>query len=83
MVNETKMNNAPLSAWDYFWYRILFLIPIVGLIFLFIFSFKKNKNINLRNFVPSYFLIYIVLLLIITVLFIFGIGLKIPSEWVR
>lgn len=53
---------APLGAWAYFGYALLFSIPIVGLIFLLIFSFN-DANINRRNYARSWFC-YVVVVLI-------------------
>ena len=39
---------TPVGAWGYFWYNILFSIPVVGFIFLIVFSFS-NGNLNRRN----------------------------------
>ncbi len=43
----------PLSAWAYFGYSILFLIPVIGWIFLIVFTFSA-KNYNRRGFARSY-----------------------------
>lgn len=45
---------TPVSAWGYFWYNILFSIPVVGFIFLLVFSLS-NGNLNRRNYARSYF----------------------------
>ncbi len=62
----------PLSAWAYFWYSILFGIPLVGLICLIVFSFS-GSNINRRSFARSYFCIYIIVAVVIVILAITGV----------
>ncbi len=49
-----EQQYTPISAWGYFWYRVLFSIPLAGLIFAIVFSFS-NKNINRRNLARSQF----------------------------
>ena len=44
----------PISAWGYFFYRILFSIPVIGWFFLIIFACSR-RNINRRSFARSYF----------------------------
>lgn len=64
----------PISMWGYFGYEILFMIPIIGWIFVIIFALTA-ANINLRNFARSQFcvlIIWIVLVLIISVSGAFG-----------
>ena len=59
----------PISMWGYFGYEILFMIPIIGWIFIIIFAISA-ANINLRNFARSQFcvlIIQIVLILIVSV----------------
>lgn len=46
----------PLSPWAYLGYNLLFVLPIIGFIFLIIFAFD-NSNLNRRNYSRS--LIYI------------------------
>ena len=61
---------APISAWGYAGYQLLFSIPIIGFIFLIVFA-CAHDNINVRSFARSYFCI----LLIALIIFIFfGIG---------
>ena len=43
----------PLTPWAYFWYTVLFCVPIVGFIFLIVFS-VSDKNINRRSFARSF-----------------------------
>ena len=45
--------NEPLSAWSYFWLKILFAIPVVGFVFLIVFS-CSGANVNRRSFARSY-----------------------------
>lgn len=62
---------APLSPWKYFWYNILFSIPVVGFVFLIVFSCGGARNLNLRNYARSFFcalLIGVIALVVIVVL---------------
>ncbi len=43
----------PLGAWSYFGLKLLFAIPIVGLVFLIVFTFSRG-NLNRRSFARSY-----------------------------
>ncbi|MDD3946746.1 MAG: hypothetical protein PHI19_02795 [Clostridia bacterium] len=62
----------PITAWGYFFYQILFSIPVIGLIFLLIFSFSSS-NIVRRSFARSYFCFFI-LIVIIAAIVITSIG---------
>ncbi len=61
----------PLSPWQYFGLTILYQIPIVGVVFLIIFSISK-VNINRRNFSRSFFCVIVVEIIVLAVLFAFG-----------
>lgn len=61
----------PLSPWQYFGLTLLYQVPIVGFVFLIIFSISK-VNINRRNFSRSFFCIIVVEIIVIAVLFAFG-----------
>lgn len=50
---ELPPQYRPLGAWAYFWYGVLFSIPLVGFVFLIVFSFN-DANINRRNYARSY-----------------------------
>jgi hypothetical protein len=47
----------PMGAWGYFWYSVLFLIPIIGWIALLIYAFN-NYSIPRRSFARSYFVAF-------------------------
>lgn len=49
----------PLSAWAYWGLSLLYMVPVVGFIFLIIFSFKSD-NINRRSFTRSYWINYMI-----------------------
>ena len=58
VVKEFKEEDIPaqysrLSAWSYFGLKMLFSIPVVGLVFLIVFSFSRG-NLNRRSFARSY-----------------------------
>ena len=64
---EGSEQYRPLSPWAYFWYSVLFLIPVIGFIALLVFTFSST-NINRRNFARAYWcalLIAIIIALII------------------
>lgn len=61
----------PLSPWQYFGLTLLYQVPIVGFVFLIIFSISK-VNINRRNFSRSFFCVIVVEIIVIAVLFAFG-----------
>jgi hypothetical protein len=63
----------PISAWGYFGYNLLFLIPIAGFILLIVFSFD-NSNINRRNYARSYFCGLLLAIIIIVVFIALGAG---------
>ena len=68
----------PLGAWAYFGYQLLFLMPLVGIIFAIVFAVGGTTNINLRNFARSYFcwllLATIVGVLTFILMMVIGIG---------
>lgn len=74
----------PLGPWSYFWLEILFMIPVIGFIFLIIFSFKRS-NINRRNFARSYWIIWIIagsiglLVLVLALLLGHSVGMTSPA----
>ncbi len=63
----------PLSAWAYFGYRVLFVIPIIGWFFLLIFTFS-TKNYNRRSFARSYWCGLIIAGIVVATLMAIGVG---------
>ena len=63
----------PIGAWGYFFYQILFAIPVVGLICLIIFA-CSSSNINRRNFARSYFCALILMVILGIVFYVLGFG---------
>ena len=57
----------PLSPWAYFGYSLLFSIPVIGFILLIVFSFS-NENVNRRNYARSFFIGFILVLIISIIL---------------
>ena len=57
----------PISAWGYVGYSILFMIPVVGWIFLLVFTFS-DKNINRRSFARSFWIWALILAVLAIVL---------------
>ena len=60
---QIPMQYRPLSPWAYFGYSLLFSIPVLGFILLLVFSFS-NENINRRNYARSFFIGFILVLII-------------------
>lgn len=63
----------PLSPWAYFGYNILFAIPLIGLIFLIVYAFD-NSNINRKNYARSFFIVWLLVVIIIAVFAAVGFG---------
>lgn len=57
---------APISAWSYFGLSVLYVIPIVGFIFLIIHS-CSDSNINRRNFARSHWCSLILTVIILAI----------------
>ncbi len=76
--NTIPEEYRPMGAWAYTGLKILFAIPVVGLIFLIIFTFKRS-NMNRRSFARSYWcdlLLGVILIVVIVVLFaVLGVSL--------
>lgn len=68
---EGSEQFRPLSPWSYFWYSVLFALPVIGLISLLVFSFNST-NINRRNFARSFWCA--ILMAILVALIIFGLS---------
>ena len=78
---ELPPQYRPLSAWSYWGLKILYAVPIVGLIFLIVFSFKSD-NINRRSFTRSYWCNYVIIggLLLLTLGIIAAIDISILED---
>ena len=48
-----------MGAWAYFGLRLLYTVPIVGLVFMIVFTFSSG-NINRRSFTRSYWCEYLI-----------------------
>ncbi len=59
-----KWDYTPIGMWGYFFYNILFAIPLIGQIFLLIYALGGTKKINLRNYARSFFCMIIILAVI-------------------
>jgi len=64
---EIPAEYKPISAWGYFGYNLLFVIPIVGTIFLIVYALGGTGNKNLKNFARSQF-IWLIIVIIIAVI---------------
>ena len=52
-----------MTAWSYFWHDVLYMLPIIGLIFLIIHSFQKGHE-NRCHFARSHFIPLFLMLII-------------------
>ena len=68
---EYEGDCSPISPWGYFWYNILFSIPVIGFIFLVVFALKAD-NVNLKNYARSFFCGLIISIIIIVILLATG-----------
>lgn len=74
-MNHIPSEYKPITPIGYIGYQLLFSLPIVGLIFLIIFAVGGTNNINVKNFARSYFVIYLIAIILIFILvFFFGIN---------
>ncbi|MBQ7340936.1 MAG: zinc-ribbon domain-containing protein [Oscillospiraceae bacterium] len=86
VVYQIPPENEPLSAWSYFWLKVLFSVPIVGFVFLMIFTFHGG-NLNRRSFARSYWCGLLVTVIVLAVLalivygFAFNLRLFIPKQY--
>lgn len=64
--NDIPPEYRPLSGWAFFWLKVLFCVPVVGLIFLLVFTFD-GSNLSRRNFARSYWCGLLVALIIVVV----------------
>lgn len=62
-ISRLPKKYNPMGAWSYFWYTVLFSIPVLGLISLIVCS-CSDKNINRRSFSRGYLIGVIVVALI-------------------
>ena len=78
MENENQVvipeEYRPISAWGYFGYQLLFMIPCVGIILLLVFALGGTKNINLKNFARSYFCVFLLAAIVIGILVLLGVN---------
>ena len=65
------LEYKPLSPWAYMGYRFLFMVPIIGFIFIIIFSFS-DKNINRKKFARSFLCAFLIGLIVGILVFIFA-----------
>lgn len=72
--DNVPANLRPISAWGYVGYQLLFSIPLVGFILLIVFSFD-DSNINRRNFARSYFVVFLLGIILAVVFGILGVSL--------
>ncbi len=74
--DELPEKFSPLGAWAYFGLKLLFCIPIVGLVFLIVFSFNDGNRAR-RNFARSYWcelLVFTIILLVLVIITLAGVG---------
>ena len=66
----------PLGAWGYFWYSVLFAIPVIGFIALIVCAVCAS-NINLRSYARSFFVGFIMVIIAIIVVLLLSYDLLI------
>jgi len=71
----------PMSPWAYFGYEILYAVPLIGWIFLIIHAIGA-ANLNKRNFARSYFVIYILVIIVIIVCALLDVSLPLKGAGV-
>ncbi len=54
-IRRLPKKYRPIGAWGYFWYSVLFAIPVIGLICLIAFAFS-DKSIPRRSYARSIWL---------------------------
>lgn len=74
VIYKIPPENEPLSAWSYFWLKVLFSVPIVGFVFLMIFTFHGG-NLNRRSFARSYWCGLLVTVIVLSVMAIIVLAL--------
>ena len=84
MAKETNLPDEyrPLSMWEYFGYSLLYSIPFVGWVFMVIFALS-DKNINRRNYTRSFFVTFIIGIILIITLITSGVIVSIPENIIR
>ena len=70
-VEDLPDHLQPMGAWSYFGLQILFLIPIVGLVFLIVFSFSSG-NLSRRSFARSYWCWVLIISIIFCISLLFS-----------
>lgn len=75
---QTAIESKLISSWGYIGYRILFGIPIIGVILLIVYSLD-DSNINRRNFARSYWCRF--LLIILFIVCIFALSLRTGDDY--
>ena len=63
------LSNKPISAWGYVGYMLLYSIPVAGFIIL-IYHALRSNNINVRNYARSYFLQFLLVLIVYVAIFV-------------
>ena len=63
------LRNVPVSAWRYLGYKILFSIPVIGVICLIAVALFA-QNVNVRSFALSYFCGAFIAIAIIVILYL-------------
>ena len=66
-IGKLPEKYRPLGAWAYFGYSILFLVPVIGWVFMAVFALS-DSNLNRRGFARSFFCFWIVLLIFAAVM---------------
>jgi len=77
----------PMGAWKYFWYSVLFALPIIGFISLLVCAFS-GSNICRRSYARSFFCGFLIIGLVVVVsyliaFFAFGMNFAMIMEYFK
>ena len=65
-IRRLPKKYRPLGAWSYFWYSLVWSIPVIGWIFL-VYSACSDKKICRRSYARSAFCAYLVAIILIAI----------------
>ena len=65
-IKRLPKRYRPIGAWGYFWYNVLFSIPVIGTLALIICA-CSSKNIVRRSYARSFFVVLLVVLILVAV----------------
>lgn len=69
-INRLPQRYRPLGAWGYFWYSLLFVLPVIGWIAVIVCA-AGAKNVNLRSYARSIILAFVISVVLVAALVVF------------